>query len=147
MWTEALPDMVFVPTQKLSCIVWTPIRYWLSTFEIGEAQFRSVTEIAPKSPFLCVYRSPIRYGLVPAQKLSGIVLTPIRYVTLQFRDRRGPVSLRYWNHPEITVLMCEKKPYPICFGADTTPILYSENKAWVTCVALRCKLIFLFSFH
>ena len=35
---------------------------WVSTFEIGGAQFRSVTEIAPKSPFLCVNRSPIRYG-------------------------------------------------------------------------------------
>ena len=117
------------------------IRYWLSTFEIGEAQFRSVTEIAPKSPFLCVYRSPIRYGLVPAQKLSGIVWTPIRYVTLHFRDRRGPVSLRYWNHPEITVLMCEQKPYPVWFGANTTAILHSENRAWETCVLLRCKLI------
>ena len=30
-------------------------------FETGEAQFRSVTEIAPKSPFLCVNRRPTRY--------------------------------------------------------------------------------------
>ena len=35
----------------------------LSTLEIGAAQLRSVTEIAPKSPFLCVNRSPIRYDL------------------------------------------------------------------------------------
>ena len=35
---------------------------WLSTFEISAAQLRSVTEIQPKSPFLCVNRSPIRYG-------------------------------------------------------------------------------------
>ena len=33
-----------------------------STSEIGAAQLRSVTEIAPKSPFLYVNRSPIRYG-------------------------------------------------------------------------------------
>ena len=32
---------------------------WLSTSGIGAAQLRSVTEIAPKSPFLCVNRSPI----------------------------------------------------------------------------------------
>ena len=30
-------------------------------FETGEVQFRSVTEIAPKSPFLCVNRRPTRY--------------------------------------------------------------------------------------
>ena len=36
---------------------------WLSTLEIGSAQLRFVTEIAPKSPFLCVNRSAIRYGL------------------------------------------------------------------------------------
>ena len=35
---------------------------WQSTSEIGAAQLRSVTEIAPKSPFLRVNRSPIRYG-------------------------------------------------------------------------------------
>ena len=33
----------------------------------------------------------------------------IRYVTLHFRDRRGGASLRYRNHAEITVLMCEKE--------------------------------------
>ena len=32
------------------------------TFEIGAAQLRSVTEIAPPQPFLCANRSPIRYG-------------------------------------------------------------------------------------
>ena len=35
---------------------------WLSTVEIGVTQIRSFTEIAPKSPFLCVNRGPIRYG-------------------------------------------------------------------------------------
>ena len=34
---------------------------WLSTLEIGVAQPRSVTEIAPKSRFLCLNRSPIQY--------------------------------------------------------------------------------------
>ena len=35
---------------------------WLSTLQIGEAQLHSVTNIAPKSRFLCVNQSPIRYG-------------------------------------------------------------------------------------
>ena len=35
---------------------------WLSTLEIGAAQRRSVTEITPKSRFLCPNRSPIQYG-------------------------------------------------------------------------------------
>ena len=33
---------------------------WRSFFEIGATQFRSVTEITPKSPFLCMERSPTR---------------------------------------------------------------------------------------
>ena len=33
----------------------------LSTLEIGAAQLRSVTEIAPTEPFLCVNRSAFRY--------------------------------------------------------------------------------------
>ena len=33
---------------------------WRSFFEIGAAQLRPVTEIAPKSPFFCVERSLIR---------------------------------------------------------------------------------------
>ena len=35
---------------------------WLPHLEIGAAQIRSVTEIAPTQPFLCMNRSPIRYG-------------------------------------------------------------------------------------
>ena len=48
--------------------------------------------------------------------LSGIVWTPIRYVTLHFRDQRGAASLRYRNGAKITVLMCEQMPYPIWFS-------------------------------
>ena len=44
---------------------------WRSTLEIGAGQLRSVTaEIKPKSPFLCVNRSPIPgMVFVPTQKL------------------------------------------------------------------------------
>ena len=40
---------------------------------------------------------------------------PIRYVTLNFRDRRGEALLCYKNRTEITVLMCEREPYPVLF--------------------------------
>lgn len=33
-----------------------------------------------------------------------------------FRDRRGVASLRYRNRAEITVLVCEEKPYPVWFS-------------------------------
>ena len=49
------------------------------------------------------------------QKLSGIVWTPIRYVTLHSSDRRGVASLRYRNRAQITVLMCKQKPYLVWF--------------------------------
>ena len=45
-------------------------------------------------------------------KLSVIVWTPIPYVTLLFRDRRGAASLRHRNRAT-TVLVCEQKSYPV----------------------------------
>ena len=47
--------------EKLSDIVWTPIRYVTLHF-IGATQLRTVREIAPKSPLLCVNWNPIPYG-------------------------------------------------------------------------------------
>ena len=38
-----------------------------------------------------------------------------RFATLYVRDLGGAVSLRYRNRAEITVLVCEQKPYPIWF--------------------------------
>ena len=66
VWTEALFGMVFVHAQKLSGRVWTP--NWCVTLHFRD--FRSVTEIAPKSPFLCVNRSPIRYGFRVGKKAT-----------------------------------------------------------------------------
>ena len=37
----------------------------------------------------------------------------IRYVTLHYKHRNGAASLRYRNRAEITVLMCEQKPYAL----------------------------------
>ena len=88
---------------------------WLSTLEFGSAQLRFVTEIAPKSPFLCENRSPSRYGRTDGRTnertnaFRVAVWTPIRYVTLYFRARHGAASPRYRNRAEITVLMWEEK--------------------------------------
>ena len=49
------------------------------------------------------------------EKLIGIVRTPIQYVTLHFRERRGVASLRHRNGAKITVPVCEQKPYPVWF--------------------------------
>ena len=38
-----------------------PIRHQTLHFEIDTAQLRSITEIAPTQPFMCVSRGPIRY--------------------------------------------------------------------------------------
>lgn len=38
-----------------------PIRYLMLHFEIDTAQLRSIKEIAPTQPFMCVNRRPIRY--------------------------------------------------------------------------------------
>ena len=42
-------------------MVWTPIRYKTLQFRVDAARLLFVTEIAPKSPSLCVNISPIRY--------------------------------------------------------------------------------------
>ena len=57
-----------------------------STLEIGAAQLRSVTEIAPKSPFLYVIRSPTQY-LVWCE--HSYCLLPLSY-PLPFALRRLP---------------------------------------------------------
>ena len=41
---------------------------WWSTFEIGAAQLRSVKEITPSQPFLCVNRSPTHYDFCGGAK-------------------------------------------------------------------------------
>ena len=40
----------------------------------------------------------------------------IRCVKFHFQDCRGVAWLRYRNRTEITVLMCEQKPYPAWFS-------------------------------
>ena len=72
------------------------------------------------------FRSRFRVDLLhvlfinSAQKVSGIVWTPIRYVTLHLRD-----PLRAARG--INVFMCKQKPYPVRFCAGTKGIRYSMN--------------------
>ena len=50
-----------------------------------------------------------------ANTRNGSFSCAIRYVTLQFRDRRNAASRRYRNRAVITVRMCEQKRYPVWF--------------------------------
>ena len=63
------------------------------------------------------------------EKFSCIVWTPIWYVTLHFRDPRGAASLRYRNRVEISVLICEQKPYPLWFlcWRKSNPVLCKHS--------------------
>ena len=49
------------------------------------------------------------------ETFSGIVWTPIRYVTLHFKRSARYSFTRYRNRAEISVLICEQKPYPLWF--------------------------------
>ena len=59
-----------------------------------------------------LYRMAFCADMTMTWKAVAIVWTPIRHVTLHFRDRHGANSLRHRNCTEITVCMCERKPYP-----------------------------------
>ena len=77
---------------------------WLSTLESGEVQLRSVTEIATKSRS-CVWTAkpyPLWFSCRHKLKLSGIVWTPIQYVT----DSTFEIGQAQLN--ELTLLMCER---------------------------------------
>ena len=76
------------------------LEYWYCIWSWGFVQCKAMLT-------LTLYRIQI--------KPSGIMWTPIRYVTLYFRDRRGTASLCYRNRAENTVLMfsCRRKSYPL----------------------------------
>ena len=77
------------------------IRYF-SAWEIGAAQLRSVTEIAPPQPFLCVNRSTIRYdyrGGAKAIRYSGnIAFVSWSLITLRAEALRSARRvIAYWR--------------------------------------------------
>ena len=71
----------------LSGIVWTPIRY--VTLETSAAQLRSVTEMAPRSPFSCVNRCPIRYDF-----RAGVTFSLKRETAMQISWSKGKICMR-----------------------------------------------------
>ena len=80
------------------------------------------------------YSIYFRYGLnlsIPTDYSHCSVLQKtIRYATKHFQDRRGAALLRYKNRAEITVLMCEQKPYHLVwFRVGAKAIRYGMSKA------------------
>ena len=82
---------------------------WRSTFEIGAAHLRSVTEIAPPQPFLCVKKRPTRKNrfhmtswrlyLCTKQRNGGHIERSLRHVAMvaKFLDDNKPkTSLKKW---------------------------------------------------
>ena len=62
-------------------------------------------------------------------------------------DRRGAASLCYRNRAEITVLMCEQKPYPFDFRADSSVFVRKiSTKKRVTNEKTKLPLNFLLKF-
>ena len=86
---------------------------WLSTLEIDAAQLRSVTEIAPKSPFLRLNRSPILYSFRAVAKairhsvnifLNSLILSQFLKV-----DASGD---QFWGSPKKREFDRVSKPTP-----------------------------------
>ena len=61
-FVDTVLDSFLCRYEELSCMITYSIIMWISALEIDAAQILCVIEIAPKSRFLCVNRSPIRDG-------------------------------------------------------------------------------------
>ena len=72
--------------------------------------FTSVSVGSILHSYLFTSATTVRIGVHSAPKYGT---ETIRYVTLLFRYWCGAASLRYRNHAEITVVVCEQKPYPV----------------------------------
>ena len=107
--------LILVAAQKLSGVVWTPIR--CVTLHFRDRHSFAPLQKSRRHNRSCLWtKSPSGRIFEVAQKLSSIVWTPIRYMTLHFRDRRGAASLRHGNRAATTVLVCEQKPYSVWFS-------------------------------
>ena len=72
------------------------------------------------------------------ERLSGMVWTPIRYVTLHFKDRRGARAAA-------TVFMCDQKLYRYGFRGGAKAIQYNVNTALVSWSLISDGLVSLVS--
>ena len=116
-------EQLFVPTRKaIWCLT---LQFWDTPLQKSRRNHRYFVSTEALSGMV----------FVPAQKLSGIIWTPIRYVTLHFRDRRSTASHRYRNRTEITAILCQQKPYPVWFSCrrKSCPVLYEHlSDMWLS---------------
>ena len=98
---------------------------WRSTFQNGAAQLRFVTEIALKSPFLFVNRSPIRCSFLAGARtiLTSSSMRPQPYVMLPIRQQ--PSDNRQFPCSKKSHFQSEAK----CEAVDMKMIFnYAANK-------------------
>ena len=78
---------------------------------------------------------------------SAKVRIPHVHTTPNRSDRRGAASLCYRNRAEITVLMCEQKPYPCVFRAASSVFVRKiSTKTRLTNEKTKLPLNFLLKF-
>ena len=65
---------------------------------------------------LCSYLFPSGTVWIGVHMTPNYGTEPIWYVILHFWDLCSAASLDHRNHAEITILMCEQKPYPVQFS-------------------------------
>ena len=69
--------------------------------------------------YFCLIQIPVlapTYSRIPVHTAPKCGTEAFRYVTLHYRDWRGADSLRQRNRAEITILMCEQKPFSVWFS-------------------------------
>ena len=69
-FVDTMLDSFLSRYETLSCMITHSIIMWISALEVNAAQILCFLEIAPKSRFLCVNRSPIRYGFRAGAKAT-----------------------------------------------------------------------------
>ena len=101
---------------------------WLSTLEIGPAQLRSVTETAPKSPFLCVKKKSYPVWFSCRRKSFPALITQPQSLALSLFIESGNVNLR--SGPVSTIL---QNLLEILLACDT------DEVDVLTQVSMGCK--------
>ena len=99
---------------------------WRSTFEIGAGpQLRFVTEIAPKSPFSCLNRNPIRSGIVLRAWARGIRYSVCKaFVTIHIGLHRVMYGWTPGSHNFPRELIISYY-YPGCSAHLTKQVMYA----------------------
>jgi len=112
VWYEQRLDRLeVVHTHRTSCRSGWPRGFGELNPSPHSSIFTSVS--VDSSPRSYLFTSMVQIHVQTAPKCCT---EPLRYVTLHLRDRRGAASPRYRNPAKITVLMGEKKPYPVWFS-------------------------------